>query len=223
MPNVMSNENSVEIIFLGKNRDFATVWELQKKIHKEVSIGNENDKILFLEHSPVFTLGFHGNENNLLIDCNKLTDLGIKFYKIDRGGDITYHCPGQMVAYFIINLRKRGYGVKEFVRRLETAVINVCSEFGIKGFIREDAPGVWIENGKGEKKICAIGLRVSHGVTMHGIALNINNDITPFGLINPCGFKSNQVTSMQLEMGEDKPLDLKNIYKLLSKELRGIL
>lgn len=142
------------------------------------------DEIWLLEHPPVFTQGQAGRPEHLL------ADVGIPVVPIDRGGQVTYHGPGQVVAYLLIDLKRRGYGVRELVRRLEQAVIDLLAELGIAGQRREGAPGVYVDGAK----IAALGLRVKGGCTYHGLSLNVDVDLAPFLAINPCGYPGLEVT-----------------------------
>lgn len=142
------------------------------------------DEIWLLEHPPVFTLGQAGKSEHVL------TDLGIPIVPIDRGGQVTYHGPGQVVVYLLLDLRRRGYGVKELVNRLEQAVIDLLAGFGVAAERREGAPGVYV----GAAKVAALGLRIRNGCSYHGLALNVDMDLAPFSAINPCGYAGLAVT-----------------------------
>ncbi|MDD3530424.1 MAG: lipoyl(octanoyl) transferase LipB, partial [Gallionellaceae bacterium] len=148
------------------------------------------DEIWLLEHPPVFTLGQAGKREHVL------TDLGIPVVPIDRGGQVTYHGPGQVVVYLLLDLRRRGYGVRELVSRLEQAVIDLLAGYGVVAQRREGAPGVYV----GAAKIAALGLRVKNGCTYHGLALNVDMDLAPFSAINPCGYAGLAVTQTR-ELG----------------------
>jgi lipoyl(octanoyl) transferase len=145
------------------------------------------DEIWLLEHPPVFTLGMAGKREHLL------ADIGIPVVPIDRGGQITYHGPGQIVAYLLLDLRRRGYGVRELVRRMEQAVIDLLAEYGVAGRRLAGAPGVYVD----EAKIAALGLRVKAGCTYHGLALNVDLDLSPYRAINPCGHAGMAVTRVK--------------------------
>lgn len=186
--------------------EYKKAWDYQQSLNTAVSSGDNGDEadtvlqyLLFVEHPHVYTLGKSGKENNLLINENFLKSMGATFFRTDRGGDITYHGPGQIVGYPIIDLRRLGMGVKQYITTIENIIIAVLNEYGIQGKITDGATGVWIDNvlpGK-QGKICAIGVKVSRGVTMHGFALNVNTDLKYFGYINPCGFTDKMVTSME--------------------------
>lgn len=190
--------------------DYKTIWQLQEKMLKEIidlkeeKITSPAGHLIFCEHQHVFTLGKFGKQENLLTDTAKLSNSGASFYHTDRGGDITYHGPGQLVGYPVFNLNAFNLGVKGFVHTIEQAIIDVLSAYGIIASRMNGATGVWIDPDIPLKarKICAIGIKVSRGVSMHGFALNINTDLSFFNLINPCGFTDKQVTSMNRELSE---------------------
>ena len=164
--------------------------------------------IVLCEHPHVYTLGRSGKERNMLLGEEQLRRIGATLYHIDRGGDITYHGPGQLVCYPILNLEDFSLGLKEYVHLLEEAVIRVCASFGIAAGRLEKATGVWLEGDTPRaRKICAIGVRSSHFVTMHGLALNVNTDLRYFSYINPCGFIDKGVTSLQKELGHEVPME----------------
>ncbi|MDP2237034.1 MAG: lipoyl(octanoyl) transferase LipB [Bacteroidales bacterium] len=211
--------------------DYQQAWDLQEKLfsdlmeskvkaetdHKEPPAGT----LLFVEHPHVFTLGKSGAPENLLVNEDFLKSKGAAFYRINRGGDITYHGPGQIVGYPIINLDAFKIGVREYIFRMETAVIQTLKSFDVEAGRLEGATGVWLEAdlpGK-SRKICAIGVRASRGVTMHGFAFNVNTDLSFYNLINPCGFTDKGVTSMEKELGHKTAIqDVKDI--LLEKFLK---
>lgn len=160
--------------------------------------------LYFCEHTPVFTLGKSGKDANLLIPESLLKVRGVEFYHTNRGGDITYHGPGQITGYPVFDLENWHLGLKQYIYTLEEIIIRFLSLYGIKGERLEGATGVWIEpfvSGRA-RKICAIGVKSSRYVTMHGFALNINTDLSYFSLINPCGFTDKGVTSLAREKGE---------------------
>lgn len=167
--------------------EFDEAWELQRRLAETVT--PERGFLLLLEHPPVFTLGKHADPRNVLDPG------GIPVKAIDRGGDVTYHGPGQLVGYPLVDVRR--LGVKRFVRSLEESLAETLGRFGIASRRREDCVGVWTERGK----IASIGVRVCRGVSMHGFALNVSNDLSPFGRIHPCGQPGCPVTSMALELG----------------------
>jgi lipoyl(octanoyl) transferase len=162
-------------------------------------------------------LGKSGSQNNLLINSIQLQAKHASFYKINRGGDITYHGPGQLVAYPILDMELFGLGVKAYVHALEEVVIRAIAEFGIKGDRLDGATGVWLDtDSKKTRKICAIGIKTSRFVSMHGFAMNINTDLNYFNYINPCGFVDKGVTSMQKELG--KELDFNEVQEVFRKK-----
>ena len=182
----------------------------------------DTEYILLVEHPSVITLGRHADRNNLLVDREMLAARGIDVVDIDRGGDITYHGPGQLVVYPIIDMERHHLGVKAYVNILEQAVIDTLATLGIESGRVEGATGVWLGIGTpAERKICAIGVRCSHFVTMHGLALNVNTDLTQFNLINPCGFTDKGVTSIARELGH--PTDFDHTANLLAANLLRLL
>ncbi len=182
----------------------------------------ENEHIFLLEHYPVITLGKHAKESNILIDDSQLKNLGISMFHIERGGDVTYHGPGQLIAYPILDLEAHHLGVKDYVSLLEEVVIRTLSHFGIQGERVSGASGVWVGAGTPhERKICALGVKCSRFITMHGLALNVNTDLTGFHLINPCGFVDKGVTSLAVETG--KTIDINLVKQLIANEFRMLL
>jgi lipoyl(octanoyl) transferase len=211
--------------------EFGEAWNIQKKLISEVQqsrINKQEDQtrplnyLLFCEHPHVFTLGKSGSEKNLLVNEQFLKQKGASFYHIDRGGDITYHGPGQIVGYPIFDLENFGMGVKNYVQRIEEVVIQMLDRFGIRSARMEGATGVWLDLDKPGKtrKICAIGVKVSRSVTMHGFALNVNTDLTYFNLINPCGFTDRGVTSMGKELG--MKTDMNQVKEMLKNDFSRI-
>jgi len=168
--------------------------------------------ILICEHPHVYTIGKSGNENNLLINDSFLQKINATYYKSNRGGDITYHGPGQLVVYPIIDLDILKMGTKDYIYRLEYMIIDLLKEYSIKGEISKGNIGVWLDAGtENERKICSIGVKISRGITMHGFALNVNTDLSYFKHINPCGFINKGVTSMKKELGRD--VDFKEVVE----------
>lgn len=179
------------------------------------------DIVLFVEHLPVYTLGLHGNRNNLLLSENILEREGIEFYQINRGGDITYHGPGQLTVYPIIDLLRYNLGVKDYVNILEESVIQTLDFYSIRGERIEGKTGVWIgKDTPNERKICAIGIKCSRYVSMHGLALNVGNEMENFRGIVPCGL-SQGVTSIALETGKD--VDIFEVENILWNKLTSLL
>lgn len=186
---------------------FGECWELQQRLFEE-AIGEKKagrtprQKIILVEHPPVYTLGKSGKESNLLITEAYLRSIGAEFYHIDRGGDITFHGPGQIVGYPILDLSALGLGLKGYIDAIEGAVIDTMAEWGIRCQRVEGASGVWIvEPHRPMRKICAVGVKSSRWVTMHGFALNVNTNLDYFRHINPCGFTDRTATSMAEELG----------------------
>lgn len=200
-------------------RDYKEVWDYQEKRFKEVldrkillrdnpELELPQNHLIFCEHPHVYTLGKSGEEGNLLVKDDELQAKGASFYKINRGGDITYHGPGQLVMYPIFDLDQFFTDIHKYMRYLEEAVILTLSEFGIQAGRVNGLTGVWIDGGTpNERKICAMGVKSSRWVTMHGIALNVNTDLNYFSNIIPCGITDKSVTSMQKEKGQEINLD----------------
>lgn len=208
--------------------DYKKAWDYQEKLlqklvqnkitHREAPVAPEH-YLLFCEHPPVFTLGKSGNEKNLLLNSALLEKKNIQYYSINRGGDITFHGPGQLVVYPIFDLDWFFTDIHKYLRLLEQAVINILKKYGITGERSEKLTGVWIK-GHTERKICAIGVRCSRWVTMHGLAFNINTDLNYFNYIIPCGIQNKAVTSMQQELGHEVNMD--DIKNLMQKELSAL-
>lgn len=178
--------------------------------------------VLLVEHPPVYTLGKSGHAENLLIPREMLERMGARFYHIDRGGDITFHGPGQLVCYPILDLERIGIGLREYIEALEEAVIRTVAEYGIAAGRIAGASGVWIDPGKARpRKICAIGVRSSRYVTMHGFALNVTTDLEWFSRINPCGFTDRGVTSIAAETGSQP--SIQEVKQLVIRELATAL
>jgi len=183
--------------------DYKTAWDLQKEIFS-LRVKNEcPDTFFLLEHPHTYTLGKIADKKNLISSENRLRELGIRVYEIDRGGDITYHGPGQVVGYPIIKLSDWKEDTHRYLRGLEETIIMTCSEYGIHAGRNPKFTGVWI----GERKIAAIGIKISRWVTMHGFAFNINTDLSYFRGIIPCGIKDKDVTSLRMELDNEIPLD----------------
>lgn len=187
--------------------DYKQAWELQEKRHAALIAQPEVSRsphgyLLFVEHPHVYTLGLHGDRNNLLIDPEFLQRIDATYYHVNRGGDITYHGPGQLVGYPVIDIKRFSKGVKDYVFRLEEAIILTLRHYQLSARRLEKATGVWLNGeGKTPRKICAIGIRASRGFSMHGFAFNVNTQLEYFNWINPCGFTDKGVTSLQNELG----------------------
>jgi len=209
--------------------DYKEAWDYQESLFSStiaLKIARRNqeteeqtvNRLLFCEHPHVYTLGKSGNENHFLLNDVSLTRLGAKYYKINRGGDITYHGPGQLVVYPIFDLDYFFSDIHKYLRFLEEAVIVTLAEYGIVGERMDGLTGVWIEpNTPRERKICAFGVKCSRWVTMHGIGFNINTDLTYFNHIIPCGIEDKSVTSMQKELG--RSVDFSEVSNVLKKNL----
>ena len=219
---------SVELLDLG-TIDYKECWERQQELFDRLvaektggttgdpakarsfpSRGGVPDRagwLILCEHPHVYTLGKSGHEENLLVGEEFLHSVGASFYRIDRGGDITYHGPGQIVGYPILDLEKTGMGLRGYIEAVEQAVIETVAEFGIEAARSEGKTGVWIKDARGERKICAIGVRSSRFITMHGFALNAATDLKWFDHINPCGFTGGGVTSIEAETGRSVAME----------------
>jgi len=188
-----------------------------KNLDEKKSTGNGNTEniLLFCEHKHVYTLGKSGAENNLLINDKFLESINAEYYKTNRGGDITYHGPGQIVGYPIFDLEKFDMLARKYIYNLEQVIIETLTEYKIKGERLEGATGVWLDIDIPTKtrKICAIGVKVSRWISMHGFAFNVNTDLSYFGHINPCGFTDRGVTSLQKEL--NKEIDIVEVRKKL--------
>lgn len=178
---------------------------IEAKQNKE----EEHNRLIFCEHKPVLTIGKSGKEDNLLIPEALLEERGVAYFHTNRGGDITYHGPGQITGYPIFDLEHWDLGLKQYIHLLEDVVIRFLDLYGVKAERLEGATGVWIDaDKKSARKICAIGVKSSRFVTMHGFALNINTDLSYYSLINPCGFVDKGVTSLEKELGETQDFEL---------------
>ena len=180
--------------------DRALAWQHARS--EALAAGDEGESLALLEHPPVYTLGARGNRANMLATPDALAARGASVVATDRGGDITFHGPGQLVAYPILDLRGRRLGAATYVRRLEAVIIDTLAAFGVAAGRVEGRPGVWVEG----PKIAAIGVRISRGVSRHGLALNVSTDLAWFGQIVPCGIPDAEVTSMGLVLGSPPPM-----------------
>lgn len=198
-------------------KDYKETWDFQEKLFQEiVTIKSNNRKegaeqqitpnhFLFVEHPHVYTLGKSGDISNLLLSEDQLQAKGATFYKINRGGDITYHGPGQIVGYPILDLENFFTDIHKYLRLLEETIIRTIAEYGLKGERSEGETGVWLDVGTPfARKICAMGVRASRWVTMHGFALNVNSDLGYFDNIIPCGIRGKAVASLNVELGVEK-------------------
>lgn len=217
------------------NIEYKDAWDYQEGLFQKVlEVKRENDKLtedsqkewlnhlLFCEHPHVYTLGMNGDKENLLLNYIQLQANNATFYKTNRGGDITYHGPGQIVGYPIINLKNFGLGIKSYIDKIEESITRTIAEYGIKGEKLDGATGVWIDTdipGR-TRKICAIGVRASHYITMHGFAFNVNTDLKYFDYINPCGFTDKGVTSVAKELGHE--MDMEEVKEHLKKNISDV-
>ena len=182
-------------------QDYQAAHDLQRRLHSQVVAGNLPDLLLLLEHPHVYTLGRRGKQSDILVSDAALGELSIATQVTDRGGETTYHGPGQLVGYPIINLRRWGGGVRDYVETLERTLIAALAEFGIHAHTEGKPTGVWVDDAPLCAKIAAIGVRVSRHTTMHGFALNVSPDLSYFDHIVPCGMPGVRVTSMARELG----------------------
>lgn len=197
-------------------RDYKEIWDYQENLFQKIlQIKSKNSKenlqyetpnfFLFVEHPHVYTLGKSGHLENLLISEKKLADINASFYKINRGGDITYHGPGQIVGYPILDLENFFTDIHKYMRLLEEMIILTLAEYGLKAERSKGETGVWLDVGTPfARKICAMGVRASRWVTMHGFALNVNTDLGYFDHMIPCGIRGKAVTSLNVELGKTK-------------------
>ncbi len=177
---------------------YREAWDFQLQVHSQVADRQRPDTLLLLEHPHTFTLGRRGRTEDILIDQTELERLGIEVYNTDRGGEVTYHGPGQLVGYPIIDLRRWGGGPLKYVRALERVLLGTLKQFGISGGLEGHPTGVWVD----DRKIAAIGVKVGRRVTTHGFALNVSTDLGFFKHIVPCGMPLARVTSMDRELGD---------------------
>lgn len=208
-----------------KSIEYKKAWDYQESLMERIisdkKSGNlsSNSHLILCEHPHVYTLGKSGTQNNLLINQDFLDRINATYFKSNRGGDITYHGPGQIVGYPIFDLEQFGFQVKRYIHKLEEVIIKTIAEWGIEGHRLEGATGVWLDIDKAgqTRKICAMGVRVSRWVTMHGFALNVNTNLDYFNHINPCGFVDKGVTSMEKELG--KNVNFEEVKKVLKSHM----
>ena len=212
MSSAILTENQLKVTDLGVV-DYLSAWKLQKQIHEDVVNLQSKNTLLLLEHPSVYTAGRRTGILDRPLDDTPVID-------VDRGGKITWHGPGQLVGYPIIKL-KNSTDVVGFVRELETALISVCAEFDIKADRYCERSGVWIRDGKSDRKIAAIGLRVAKGVTMHGFALNVNPDLSAYEKIVPCGITGAKVTSLTAELGRE--VSVNEVLPIVKKLMHPML
>ncbi len=196
----------VSIKHLGRT-EYSEAWEIQKRLFEELLRQKREDApeeqyVLFVEHPHVYTLGKSGHESNLLVNEQFLKQIGATYFHTDRGGDVTYHGLGQLVGYPILDLEHIGVSLRDYIWSIEESIIRTVAEYGITADRLEGATGVWLDpHSPRARKICAIGVKASHFVTMHGFALNVTTDLSYFSHINPCGFTDKGVTSIEKETG----------------------
>lgn len=196
----------VSIKHLGRT-EYSEAWEIQKRLFEELlrqkrEGAPEEQYVLFVEHPHVYTLGKSGHESNLLVNEQFLKQIGATYFHTDRGGDVTYHGLGQLVGYPILDLEHIGVSLRDYIWSIEESIIRTVAEYGITADRLEGATGVWLDpHSPRARKICAIGVKASHFVTMHGFALNVTTDLSYFSHINPCGFTDKGVTSIEKETG----------------------
>ena len=182
--------------------DYRDAYHRQRKLFRERLDGRIPDTLLLLEHPPTITVGKAGKLENILVSREQLAQQGVSLVFIDRGGDVTYHGPGQLVGYPIFDLRGRGRDAHRYIRNLEEAIIRTLNDFSIKSGRDRGHAGVWVE----DEEIAAIGLSLSQWITMHGFALNVNTNLAQFSLINPCGFTNRRATSISRLLGREIPM-----------------
>ena len=212
MSSAILTENQLKVSELGVV-DYLSAWKLQKQIHEDVVNLQSKNTLLLLEHPSVYTAGRRTEILDRPLDDTPVID-------VDRGGKITWHGPGQLVGYPIIKL-KNSTDVVGFVRELETALISVCAEFGVKADRYCERSGVWVRDDKSDRKIAAIGLRVAKGVTMHGFALNVNPDLSAYEKIIPCGITGAKVTSLTAELGRE--VSVNEVLPIVKKLMHPML
>ena len=195
-------KRTLNIISLGIE-PYKKIWDFQHQLHKLRVDGKIDDVFILLEHSHVYTLGKVANRDHLLVSPQKLTEEKIDLFEIDRGGDITYHGPGQIVGYPIIKLDDLYQDIHRYLRELEEVIIQTLKSYGVRGERHPKFTGVWV----GNEKIAAIGIKVSRWVTMHGFAFNINTDLNYFGKIIPCGISDKGVTSLEKILGQKQSIE----------------
>jgi lipoyl(octanoyl) transferase len=196
---------------------YLPTWELQDELAEQRRSRRIGDRLLLVEHFPVYTIGRGGDAANLLASPDRLRQIGAEFHHVDRGGDITFHGPGQLVAYPIVELRDP-LDLRRYVRSLEAAIIATASAFGVEARRIDGLTGVWVD---GERKLAAIGVRVRRGVTTHGLALNVNTDLRWFAEMIPCGIADKEVTSLAREVGH--AVEMEAVEERLTNELAGAL
>ena len=207
MPGAAASAAPLHARWIGRI-DYREAHALQKRLVDDRAAGRIDDQLLLLEHPAVLTLGKHSDPTHILATPEELRERGVSVERIERGGEVTYHGPGQLVAYPIVRLHERGLLLRPFVRALETALVETCASLGVNAARRDGHPGCWCDpSGPTPRKIGALGLRVERGVSYHGIALNITVDLDDFALIDACGMPGVESTSIARELGRpaDRP------------------
>jgi lipoate-protein ligase B len=196
------SERTLKVLDLGRC-DYDEAWELQKTLHAQI-VGDPAtpDHLILVEHPPVITLGRRAEQSNVLFTEESLGQQGVQLRRVDRGGDVTYHGPGQLVAYPIMRLTGKDRDVHRYFRMLEQMVIDLLADYGVEAGRQPEYTGVWV----GESKVCAMGVAIKRWTTYHGIALNVATDLDHFKLITPCGIVGKGVTSMKVLLGRDVPM-----------------
>ena len=205
----------IKIIDLGMV-DYNEGISYQKKIHNTIA---DNANVILLEHDKVITIGTKGNENDVLVSASQLKKEGFSVIKSDRGGQVTVHNKGQLVCYIVMPISNYDLKPVDFVRKIESLIINLLKNFDISSYTIKGKTGVWVKSDNIEKKIAAIGVRISNGISMHGFALNINNNLSDFDFIVPCGIQGSLVTSVQKE--SKKEVKLNDLKLILQAELEN--
>lgn len=197
-------------------------WEDRGQVEARMNDMETRHHLLFVEHPPVFTLGKSGDMNNVLLSEENMAKLGIDFFRINRGGDITFHGPEQLVGYPILDLEKFYTDIGKYLRNIEEVIILTLADYGLKADRSQGETGVWLDPNKPgyERKICAIGVRTSRWITMHGFALNINTNLDYFNMIIPCGIQGKQVTSLEKELG--RKLDMNEVKEMVKKNFEKV-
>ena len=195
---------------------YEKIWALQKELQKKVIEERAQSYLILTQHPAVITLGKSGSYENLLLSKNELSKKNIQFFEVDRGGDITYHGPGQLVGYPILNLEHFKKDIHWYLRQLEQSIIETLEEYNILASRIESLTGVWIQ----KKKICAIGIKTTRWVTMHGFALNVTNDLNPFQSIIPCGIQDKGITSISEQVGNIIPIE--EVIKVFLEKFKKI-
>jgi lipoyl(octanoyl) transferase len=206
---------TIDVVSLGRT-DYKQCWDLQQRLLERRVACEVGDLLLLTEHSPVYTIGKNGDDDHLLASDEELRSKGVAVYHNDRGGDITYHGPGQLVGYPILDLNNYYLDLHRYLRDIEQVIIRTLAGYGVQASRDADYTGVWV----GTDKICAIGVKTSRWVTMHGFALNINTDLSYFGRIVPCGIFERGVTSLKQLLGHE--IDFNEVGQQVAAEFEGV-